>query len=416
MRINKGEINTLAISMPPRAGKSYITSLFCAWWLANNFELCVMRNTVTSSLYRKFSYDIRDIIKSNKFQEVFPNIELQPDKQNIDGWSLTSSKQGAYFGGGVGTNIIGFGANLAITDDLYSGFGQAMSEVYGETVHQWKQGSHNSRMEKHCPEIYIGTRWSKTDVIGRAVEENKIDCNIVIQALTADDKSFCEHVKTTNEYLKLRMETESSIWDAEYQQQPAEIKGRLFLKEDLKRFKLPDLPNQTDGILSYCDVADEGDDYFCQVMASLHEGKVYIPKVIFTQDNVDITSKKCCDMINRFTPEFTWIESNGQGSIFLKMIRNMVAEPENVLPHRVTANKITRIMLSYGYIKKYFVFLDEDQYKPGSEYDKFVKNILSFMKDGSSKHDDAPDCISGLLKQMQIYLPDFFEQYTEPVE
>ena len=122
-------VKTAAVSMPPRFGKSYITSLFCGWWLGRNPTACVMRNCVSATLYNKFSYDVRAIIRDPKFKMVFADVALSPDKQNIDGWSLTTSKQGAYFGGGVGTNIIGFGANLAITDDLYSGFAVALSNT-----------------------------------------------------------------------------------------------------------------------------------------------------------------------------------------------------------------------------------------------------------------------------------------------
>ena len=417
MRIDRGEIKTLAVSMPPRAGKSYLVSLFCAWWLARHPQNCVMRNTVTSALYRKFSYDVRDMIKNPKYQSLFPTINLQPDKQNIDGWSLTLSKQGAYFGGGVGSNIIGFGANLAITDDLYSGFAQALSVLYQEQLKNWKQGSHNSRMEKDCPEIYIGTRWSKTDAIGQAVEAGNIDCVIVIPALILNSngyyRSFCENVKSTDEYLKIKSETDMSIWDAEYQQEPSEVKGALFNKEQLNYFKFDELPDVSDGVLSYVDVADEGEDFFCQAMGSVYQGRVYIPKVIFTQDNVDKTAKLCSNLIKQFRPEFTWVESNNQGSVFIKMLRNMVPEDCSILPDRAVTNKITRIILASGLVKKYFVFLDESQYRPDSEYAAFMKNIFSFNKAGGNKHDDAPDCISGLCKVIQTNLPDLFEGYQE---
>lgn len=415
MRIFRGEIKTLAVSMPPRAGKSYITSLYCAWWLAKNNEQCVMRNTVTSSLYRKFSYDIRDIIKSPKFKEIFPATELQPDKQNIDGWSLTTSKQGAYFGGGVGSNIIGFGANLAITDDLYSGFEQALSETYSENVHTWKQGSHNSRMEKDCPEIYIGTRWSKTDVIGKAVESGKIECNIVIQALH-NGQSFCENVKSTQEYLTIKSETDSSIWDAEYQQEPAEVKGVLFPKESLKYFRKHELPDNIDGGISWADIADEGEDYFSQPFSFIAEDKIFIHDVIFTKEDTGITSDRSAELIKKHNPEWVWMESNNQGSVFYKWVRTKIADPDIIMPSVSTSNKISRIILASGLIKKYFYFLHESEYEQGSEYDLFMKNIWTFMRDGSSKHDDAPDSIAGLAKKIQTVLPEMFGQYEDPEE
>src|SRR3972149_9852182 len=54
-KIYSGEIKTIGISTPPRTGKSYITSLYCAWWLGKNPTKCIMRNTVTATLYNKFS-------------------------------------------------------------------------------------------------------------------------------------------------------------------------------------------------------------------------------------------------------------------------------------------------------------------------------------------------------------------------
>ena len=123
----KGNAIKISVSMPPRAGKSYITSLFAAYWLCRFPTLSVMRNTCTATLYDKFSYDTRALFRSTKLKEIFPEIQLQPDKQNVGGWNLTTAKQVSYFGAGVGGSIIGFGANLAITDDLYKSMTDAMS-------------------------------------------------------------------------------------------------------------------------------------------------------------------------------------------------------------------------------------------------------------------------------------------------
>ena len=117
--IEHRKIKSLAVMMPPRAGKSYITSLFCAWTLGRSPEKSVMRNSCTSTLYLKFSYDVRNIVKSDLFREVFPTVTLSDDKANLQGWNTNSSVMVSYFGAGVGGTIIGFGAsNVAITDDL----------------------------------------------------------------------------------------------------------------------------------------------------------------------------------------------------------------------------------------------------------------------------------------------------------
>ena len=99
--ISEKKIRALSVSMPPRAGKSYITSLFCAWSLGNNPRESIMRNTCTSSLYLKFSYDVRNIVKQEKFAFVFPSFDLAPDKANLQGWNTNESRQVGYFGAGV---------------------------------------------------------------------------------------------------------------------------------------------------------------------------------------------------------------------------------------------------------------------------------------------------------------------------
>ena len=52
-KIEDGEISSLSVSMPPRAGKSYITTLFSAWTLGKNPRESIMRNTCTATLYLK---------------------------------------------------------------------------------------------------------------------------------------------------------------------------------------------------------------------------------------------------------------------------------------------------------------------------------------------------------------------------
>ena len=78
-QIENNKIRSLSVSMPPRAGKSYITSLFCAWTLGRNPSNSVMRNTCTATLYLKFSYDVRNVVKSDRFKEVFPNVSLSDE-------------------------------------------------------------------------------------------------------------------------------------------------------------------------------------------------------------------------------------------------------------------------------------------------------------------------------------------------
>ena len=64
-----------------------------------------------------------------------------------------------------------------------------------------------------------------------------------------------------------------------------------------------------------------------------------------------------------------------------------------------TPNKETRILMKAAFIKEYFVFRSD--YKAGSDYDKFLQSLTSYMKAGDNLHDDANDCTTGLTEDIQ---------------
>lgn len=372
-------------------------------------EGSIMRNTCSAVLYDKFSYDTRTIVRSEKYKEVFPDVQLLDDRQALFGWSLKTAKQVSYFGAGVGGSIIGFGATLvAITDDLYKSLEDALSETVNDKTIRWKESAHDSRKEKGCPEIDIGTRWTTKDIIGRGIQEKKYDLSIVVPALDEQGNSFCEDVKTTKEYHEIKNSIDSSIWDGEYMQAPAELEGILFHAQELNYFKKSELKeDEAQAALGYIDVADEGTDSLSFPIAKIFLHKIFITEWIFTKANIDITEPLCVDLINREQLSYVRVESNNQGSIFIKNLRKSVA-PEKILKVTNTTNKHTRILLMSAFIKRYCHFLDKSEYAPGSDYDRAMKELTSYMKDGSSKHDDAPDAISGLCKFIESLLPHLF--------
>ncbi len=390
-----GLVRRLAISMPPRAGKSYIASLFASWMLGHFPEESIMRNTCADPLYNKFSYDTRDIIRSKRFSEIFPEIQLRSDQQNVKGWSLSKSRQVGYFGGGVGGTIIGFGASmLAMTDDLYKSLEEALSDTTNEKVWSWKQGTHDSRLEGNCCSIDIGTRWSETDVLGRLEEQDKYDEIVRIPALDENDETFCADVHTTEYYHEVRSDIDESIWEAEYMQNPIEAKGLLFPNSQLMKFKLADLKGEPDGVIGACDVADKGDDDLCAPIGPVYSEKIFITNVIFTKDPVEVTEPLLAQAILDTKCDQMRVESNNGGRIFGKNIRKIVrAEKGNCEIHTrpTTQNKETRILMKSGWIKKHCCFLEESEYEKGSDYYRFMKALTRYKKEGGNKHDDAPD-------------------------
>lgn len=400
--IENGVIKSLSISLPPRAGKSYITTLFCAWTLGRNPTRSVMRNTCTATLYLKFSYDVRAVVKSDLFKKVFTGIAISDDKANLQGWNLNHSKQVGYFGAGVGGTIIGFGANnLAITDDLYRGIEDALSDTINERVIQWKEATHDSRLEAGAKVIDIGTRWSTNDIIGRNINNKRYERSIIIPALDDKGRSFCDAVATTDEYERKRKYTAPEIWQAEYMQSPVDIKGRLF--NDLKYIdpkELDDLieanksdsnPKGIEGAIAYVDVADAGNDYTALAVAILINKRLYIADYVFTKDNTDITLPLVAGKLNYWGVSYCRVESNNMGAMFGRQLQRLV-DRTKVLLVANTTNKDTRIIMASAEIQSKFTFnKKEDQ-----QTTLFLSNLLSYSKEGKNKNDDAPDCLAGL--------------------
>lgn len=402
-QIEEGKIKSLSVSMPPRAGKSYITTLFCAWTIGRNPTESIMRNTCTATLYQKFSYDVRAVVKSDKFKQVFPSVVISDDKANLQGWNTNSAKQVSYFGAGVGGTIIGFGAsNIAVTDDLYTGLEQALSDTQNDRIIQWKEATHDSRFESGCKRIDIGTRWSLNDVIGRQMNEGIYDKSIVIPALI-EGKSFCEDVMTTAEYLEKQKRTEESIWMAEYMQEPVDIKGRLFNQlNTITRSEFEPYKDKIVGSIGYVDVADMGADYTASAILAVADNKLFVVDYVFNKANTDITLPQVANILNKWGSSYCRVESNSMGAMFSRYLQKEVKT--KILPVHNTTNKVTRIIMQSVWIQEKITFVVDER----PECQQFIQNVLSFSKEGKNKNDDAPDCMAGLA----IFAQSMFRQFA----
>lgn len=387
-----------------------------------------MRNAYGDSLAMKFSYDVRTIVQLPDYLEVFPDIKLKSDKSQVSDWALTTAKQSSYFCAGVGGAVTGKGCDgVSILDDPIKNIDEAMSELVLEKKWQWYTSTHKSRMEKNCPEIQIATRWSKKDVIGKIGDMDKcisldqflLDpslyanfwVQVVVPALDDKGQSFCEEVKSTYEYHELKRITDSFIWEAEFMQNPVESKGSLFPESELQYFKLNELRKYAEGTpkageiicnatVGTTDTADEGLDFLGSIIGRMIQGKVYVTDVVFTQDPIEVTEPRVAQQIINTGCNKMQIESNAGGKSFAKNIQKLCKgkTPCTITWKATSQNKETRILMKSGMIKQFFVFRSKDDYAAGSDYDLFMRQLLSYVKFGTNKHDDAADVATMLAE------------------
>jgi predicted phage terminase large subunit-like protein len=319
-------------------------------------------------------------------------VELSGDKANLQGWNTNQSRQVGYFGAGVGGTIIGFGATkLAITDDLYRGIEDALSDVTNDRVLQWKEGTHDSRLERNCAKIDIGTRWSTNDVIGKNFQDENYDKSIVISALDENDETFCADVMSTEQYHEIRKKINPDIWSAEYQQEPVDLKGRLFSNlRFIEESEFQSIKGRSAGSIAYIDVSDQGKDFTAMAVAVIIDKTIYIADYVFNKANTDVTIPLCANKLNTYRTNYCRVESNSMGAMFARNLQKQTRC--RILQVHNTQNKITRIIMQSATISNSFVFVKREH----NDYHQFMSNVLSFSKEGKQKHDDAPDCLAGL--------------------
>ena len=112
-----GRKDRVTVSMPPRFGKSQLTSVyFPAWYIGNFPDRQIMMVTHTADLSVDFGRKVRNIVDSDAFRAVFPDVTLASDSKSAGRWN--TSQGGVYYAAGVGGAIAGRGAHfLCISRD-----------------------------------------------------------------------------------------------------------------------------------------------------------------------------------------------------------------------------------------------------------------------------------------------------------
>ena len=248
--VASGKIKRLAISCPPRHTKSQFGSfLFPAWFLGRFPDKKVMQASNTSELAVGFGRNVRNLVMSEEYAKVFPNVALRQDSKSAGRWAV--NKYGEYFAIGVGGTMTGRGADVVIIDDPHSEqeatIGSHDPSVY-DTSYEWYTSGPRQRLQPNGAIIIIATRWSERDLIGRvlkdAAERGKEDEWRVIEfpAILPSGNPLWPEYWSLEELSALRDELPPAKWNAQYQQSPTGEEGAIVKREWWKVWEKDDPP------------------------------------------------------------------------------------------------------------------------------------------------------------------------------
>ena len=168
-RVERGEIDRLMIRMPPRSGKSELAARsFPAFCLGRKPWRQFIVGSASASLAKDIGRDVRNVIKSEAYRLIYPNVSLAPDSKASGKWN--TQQGGAWYSVGVGGDVLGRGADFWLIDDPYGTMQDAMSPVARESVWRWFNGSVTNRLEPGGAIVIIGHRMHEDDLQGRLEE------------------------------------------------------------------------------------------------------------------------------------------------------------------------------------------------------------------------------------------------------
>jgi hypothetical protein len=174
--LEAGKIKKLMVFMPPQHGKSQLTTrLFPCWAIGRDPNLKIVIGSYSATVARRFNRDIKRILKSDEYKEVFPDLPL-PSKygthaNTADLIEIPEHKGSLYFVG-RGGSLTSFSMDLGIIDDPLKDRKEAMSPAILEGLWNWYTDVFSTRVLETTKQIVIQTRWDQDDLAGRLLAQD----------------------------------------------------------------------------------------------------------------------------------------------------------------------------------------------------------------------------------------------------
>ncbi|MEE8346962.1 MAG: terminase family protein, partial [Dehalococcoidia bacterium] len=180
---------------------------------------------------------VRNIVDT---QSVFPEVRLAADSKAKNLWH--TAQGGQFMAVGIGSGVVGFGADVITIDDPFKKREEAESQVIRDHIDSWYKSEILTRRHRHTAIVIIMHRWHEDDLIGRRLAEAPHRWRRVrLPALAEDDdllgrergEALWPYRYTRDELLTIKGGPEQGgvgerNWTSLYQQRPAPEEGVIF--------------------------------------------------------------------------------------------------------------------------------------------------------------------------------------------
>ena len=405
--VEKAEEQIMVVNMPPRHGKSRTATKFVQWLFGRfGTHIKVMTGSYNETLSGTFAKQVRDCIAERQtlgvtvYNDIFPDTKIKYGEAAASKWALEGSQQANYLATSPTGTATGFGCNIMIIDDVIKNAEEAYNANRLQQLITWFTDTMLSRTENGFKLIIIMTRWSNEDLAGFVLENYDNVIHVNYKAVQEDGTMLCPDILSKKDFELKTKNMNKDIVAANYQQEPIDVKGRLYT--NIKTYT--DIPRDDKGnslfkyILNYTDTADEGSDFLCSICYGMYNEEYYILDVLYTKDAMEVTEPETAKMLTRHNVGCAVIESNNGGRGFARNVKrecqSLGNNHTNIKWFHQSKNKIARILSnSTSVMNNIYLPLNWEDRWPD-----FARDIKKYQREGKNEHDDAPDALTGVYE------------------
>jgi len=396
-RVAKGELKRLIVNMPPRHTKSEFASyLFPAWVMGKKPQTKIIQATHTAELAVGFGRKVKNLLDSDIYRDVFPDIQLARDAKASGRWSTDMG--GEYYAVGVGGALAGRGADLCIIDDPVSEQ-DALSPAALDNIYEWYTSGPRQRLQPGGAIIIVMTRWSIRDLTAKVLQkqaEGGADQWEVVEfpaIFPETDNVLWPEFWSREELDGVRASIPVAKWNAQYLQNPTAEEGAIIKREWWNVWDHDD-PPVVDYVIQSYDTAftkseradysaittwgvfhpDEGDEAAI-ILLDAEKGRWEFPEL----------KDAAMRLYEEFEPDMVLIEQKASGTPLTQDLRKMGIPVSGFTPGR-GADKFSRMNACSPVFESGMVYAPDTRWA-----EEVIEECASFP---NGEHDDLADSMT----------------------
>ena len=233
--IQEASEQIMVVNIPPRHGKSRTATMFVDWLFGvYGKSIQVMTGSYNETLSSTFAKQVRDTIAEKPtqgvtvFSDIFPGVNIKYGEASAQKWALEGSQLANYLATSPSGTATGFGCNIMLIDDLIKNAEEAYNENHLQKLVDWFTNTMLSRCENGFKIIIIMTRWSTGDLAGFVLDNYPNVVHVNYKAVQDDGTMLCPAILSPEDYALKIKNMNKDIVAANYQQEPIDVKGRLY--------------------------------------------------------------------------------------------------------------------------------------------------------------------------------------------